>query len=181
MWRHICHENGLVTEELASAVDKFQEAQAATETSSGDLANITSEIDADPLLEPAVLSAIIFINLDDCWLTLCSHWKGPTKVTRKFQIFRSPYKLGRILPVATGSQPAVIEVDEDNGRKGSLFKQQICTDVRGNIYQISRATFCSCSSFLGFVDQDALLKSLQFHIDYSCQCYEKIAVRQQDH
>ena len=174
MWRHIGHENGLVTEELASAVDKSQ-------ASSGDLANITSEIDADPLLEPAVPSAIIFINLDDCWLTPCSHWKGPTKVTRKFQVFKSPYKLGRILPVATGSQPAVIEVDEDNGRKDSLFKQQICTDVRGNIYQISRATFCSCSSFLGFVDQDALLKSLQFHIDYSCQCYEKIAVRQQDH
>ena len=62
MWRHIGHENGLVTEELASAVDKAQEAQAATETSSGGLANITSEIDADPLLEPAVLSAIVFMT-----------------------------------------------------------------------------------------------------------------------
>ena len=47
--------------------------------------NVSSDINAEPLLEPAILSAIIFIDYDDCWLTPCGHWKGPSKITKKFE------------------------------------------------------------------------------------------------
>lgn len=85
VWKRVGRGNRLVTKESATAVDKAQEACAAAEASSGNATDVTSEIDANTLLEPAVLSAIVFIDIDDCWLTPCGYWKGPTKVTKKFE------------------------------------------------------------------------------------------------
>jgi len=65
--------NRLVRKKSATAVDKAQKARAAAEANSGDSADVASQIDAHPLLEPAVLSAIIFTDFDDCWLIPCGH------------------------------------------------------------------------------------------------------------
>ena len=72
IWKCVGRRNQVITKESAIAVEKALEAQ-------------TDEIDSDSLLEPAVFSAIVFVDFNDCWLTPCGYWKGPTKVTKKFK------------------------------------------------------------------------------------------------
>lgn len=38
-----------------------------------------------PKSTPAVLSVVVMGSYDDCWLTPCGNWKGPTQVTKKFE------------------------------------------------------------------------------------------------
>ena len=51
----------------------------------------TTENDDEPLIdhgipqEPAIFSAVLQISPDNCWLTPCGYWKGPTQVTPKFE------------------------------------------------------------------------------------------------
>ena len=80
--------NRLVTKESAKAVDKTdsEEAQAAdSDNDPSQTTDTTSRVLTDTLFELAILSAIVFINFDDCWLTPCGFWKGPTSVTKKFE------------------------------------------------------------------------------------------------
>jgi hypothetical protein len=81
VWKRIGRGYQLVTKDSATAVDKAHEARAAAEATGENTTNLTVE----PLLDPAILSAIIFIDYDDCWLTPCGHWKGPNKITKKFE------------------------------------------------------------------------------------------------
>jgi hypothetical protein len=74
-WKRVGHGNKLVTKNSATAVDDIGKTEASTATPTT----------TSTLLEPAVFSAIIFIDFDDCWLTPCGFWKGPTTVTKKFE------------------------------------------------------------------------------------------------
>ena len=40
--------------------------------------------DSDQDLKPATLSVVVQSSYDDCWLTPCGNWKGPTQVTKNF-------------------------------------------------------------------------------------------------
>ncbi|KIM37617.1 hypothetical protein M413DRAFT_448409 [Hebeloma cylindrosporum] len=92
VWKRIGRGNRLVTTESAAAVDAAQQAEAAADTNSADSADIASPTDTDPILEAAVLSAIVVIDFDDCWLTPCGHWKGPNKVTKKFEDLKMSFQ-----------------------------------------------------------------------------------------
>jgi hypothetical protein len=85
VWKRIGRGYRLVTKDSATAVDKAHEARAAAEASGENSNNLSSDNNVEPLLEPAILSAIVFIDYDDCWLTPCGHWKGPNKITKKFE------------------------------------------------------------------------------------------------
>jgi len=82
MWKRVGRGNRLVTKESVIAVEKAQQAQAAAEAASGEA---ILEADTEALLEPAVLSVIVLIDQDDCWLTPCGYWKGPTAFTPSFE------------------------------------------------------------------------------------------------
>ena len=86
VWKCVGNGNKLVTKESATAVEKTEEVQATTSESnlSQDTSHThtSSTTPTDSVLEPAILSAIVFINFDDCWLTPCGFWKEPTNVTK---------------------------------------------------------------------------------------------------
>ena len=82
VWKRVGRGNRLVTKESAIAIEKAQQAQAAAEAASGEA---IPEADTEALLEPAVLSIIVLVDQDDCWLTPCGYWKGPTAFTPSFE------------------------------------------------------------------------------------------------
>lgn len=104
IWRHV--GNGkrlLVTKESADTVDEKQKADAMAPvgvvtttggTTSGveDGANSPSTTEsstenggnAEIILVPAQLSVILMCSQEDCWLTPCDFWRGPTKHVKQF-------------------------------------------------------------------------------------------------
>ena len=71
LWKRIGLGNRLVTKE--SFISDSNRSKSDTE----DI--------PDSLLEPALLSVIVKINPENCWVTPCGYWKGPTKGTKKFE------------------------------------------------------------------------------------------------
>ena len=71
VWRRVDRENRLVTKESADAVDKAQKIHA--QSSSKDTSH--PEFD-DNDLEPLVLSTIVLVDRDDCWLQPDGNWKS---------------------------------------------------------------------------------------------------------
>ena len=73
------------------AVEKTEETQTTSESNPSEsecadrVPAYTSPGPTKALLEPAVFSTIVLIDYDDCWLTPCGFWKGPTNTTKKFE------------------------------------------------------------------------------------------------
>ena len=80
VWKQVGNDKQLV----ASAVEQMEETQLAVLTSEPS-AGLTSIVPIDPLVEPVLLSTIVFIDFDNCWLTPCGFWKGRTNATEKFE------------------------------------------------------------------------------------------------
>ena len=80
VWKQVGNDKQLV----ASAVEQMEETQLAVLTSEPS-AGLTSIVPIDPLVEPVLLSTIVFIDFDNCWFTPCGFWKGRTNATEKFE------------------------------------------------------------------------------------------------
>ena len=70
-WKRHGHGNYLVFKDADTA--------SASETQSSD-----SSADSTQELKLATLSVVVQSSYDDCWLTPCGNWKGPTQVTKNF-------------------------------------------------------------------------------------------------
>ena len=80
-WERVGNGNKLVTKNSTTAVDDIEKTQATI----SNLDPYASPSTTDTYLEPAVFSAIIYIDFEDCWLTPCGFWKGSTTATKKFE------------------------------------------------------------------------------------------------
>ena len=55
----------------------------------------TTQSNSISQLECGLLSAIVTINVENCWLTPCGYWKGPTSTTKKFEDLKLSFEGGR--------------------------------------------------------------------------------------
>lgn len=83
VWKRVGNGHKLVIKQSATAVIKAEEPQQGSDSDYS--ADVTSMTQIDAFLEPVILSAIVFIDVDDCWLAPCGYWKGPTNATKKFE------------------------------------------------------------------------------------------------
>ncbi|KAF8960312.1 hypothetical protein BDZ97DRAFT_1760783 [Flammula alnicola] len=60
---------------------------ASVETTTTENTDTKEPGDDDPnsSVEQAIFSVVVQIDYDDCWLTPCRHWKGPTQFTKEFE------------------------------------------------------------------------------------------------
>jgi hypothetical protein len=91
VWKRINRSDHLVTKESA---ELYEKAIAATRPTTTDVKGKQNEGTSQaihveglpiPELEPAILYAVITISPDDCFLTPCGNWKGPTPATQHFE------------------------------------------------------------------------------------------------
>ena len=88
VWKGIGRGNQLLTKESAEAVeqtDLAEEPEPGVPTSKHTADAATSMVVIDTPIEPALFSAIVFIDFDNCYLTPCGFWKGLTNSTEKFE------------------------------------------------------------------------------------------------
>jgi hypothetical protein len=84
VWKQVGNGNQLVTKESVMAVEKYQEAQWMApyiDHSEDAISTATTDV----RLEQALLSAIVFIDFDDCWLAPCGYWKSARNATNMFK------------------------------------------------------------------------------------------------
>ena len=87
LWKRVGRANILMTTASVLAVEKAEQLQANSENGNIQQSTVSTS-STPPLLQPALLSTIIFIDVDDCWLTPCGHWKGPSQIAKKFEDIR---------------------------------------------------------------------------------------------
>lgn len=83
VWKHIGNRHQLVTIDSANTAVKPGKFHANTVDAGASTSNTVSG--SDILLDPAILSVIIAIDYDNCWVTPCGYWKGPTTVSPTFE------------------------------------------------------------------------------------------------
>ena len=82
-WKRHGHGDHLVFKESTHS-----DTQAETISISNDLPlNRADDSETVSVQEwtPATLSVVVLASYDDCWLTPCGNWRGPTQVTKKFE------------------------------------------------------------------------------------------------
>jgi len=92
IWKRVGRGNWLVTKDSAQATNEAQDTGGHEARAEDDEENQSSDNKAT--LERATLSAVLLISYDDCWLTPCGNWKGPTTVTKNFQDLKLTFQAG---------------------------------------------------------------------------------------
>jgi hypothetical protein len=77
-WKRVGRGDQLVTTDTTDVINK-------TDSIKDDIHNTDTTNDNTSSLEQAVFSVVVQIRQDDCWLTPCGRWKGPNRVTKKFE------------------------------------------------------------------------------------------------
>jgi len=119
-WERIGRGYHLVTKESIEAVKSNTANVDATNNQTEDETEQWQDVTIESSMEEAILSVVVQVSHDDCWLTPCGHWKGPNQVTKNFEDLKLSFH---------GEQPGHEVFSQDfatvvkNIRQ--LFKQQI--------------------------------------------------------
>ena len=84
-WQRVGLADRLLIKKSQIGTMKIEKEETTMENTSKEIENVGVDIDTESSLEPALLSMIVLIDSDNCWLTPCGNWKGPTKITKKFE------------------------------------------------------------------------------------------------
>jgi len=88
VWKRIGRSTLLVTKESAQAHEKASinaNVKGKQTDAEGGSQAACVEPGVIPDLEPAMLYAVVTIGPDDCFLTPCGNWKGPTATMQRFE------------------------------------------------------------------------------------------------
>ena len=94
VWKRVGRGNWLVTKDSTQATDEPQETDGHETVAATEDDDENQPSNNGATLEQATLSAVLLISYDDCWLTPCGNWKGPTTVTKNFQDLKLTFQAG---------------------------------------------------------------------------------------
>lgn len=131
-WKHIGVGNRLLTKDSINAVKCADESNGDCSTdkkTSKKKSGTNVQSESDVRLEPALLSIIVVVDSNDCWVTPCGYWKGPTKVTKKFEDLKltfvgkspTPEMLAQDFKMAVDNSKTIMDEVVANDAKSTGF------------------------------------------------------------